>query len=51
VVGPGEKDVSFDLDKSVTVNGAVAVGQRVKVEYSRSDAGKEHVTVLSLVKK
>jgi hypothetical protein len=51
VVGPGDKDVSFELDKSVTVNGAVAVGKRVKVEYSKSDAGKEHVTVLSLVKK
>jgi hypothetical protein len=50
VVGPGDKDVSFELDKSVTVNGAVAVGQRVKVEYSKSE-GKEHVTVLSLVKK
>ena len=48
VTGPGGKDVSFDLDKAVTVNGAIAVGQRVSVEYTKSNDGKEHVTVLSL---
>lgn len=48
VTGPGGKDVSFDLDTSVTVNGAIAVGQRVSVEYTKSNDGKEHVTVLSL---
>jgi len=49
VTGPNDKDVSFDLDGSVTINGAVAVGQRVKVEYTKGDLGN-HVTVLSLVK-
>jgi hypothetical protein len=49
VTGPAGKDVSFDLDKSVTVNGAIAAGQRVTVEYTKSNDGKEHVTVLSLV--
>ncbi|HEX9148757.1 MAG TPA: hypothetical protein VF958_06295 [Thermoanaerobaculia bacterium] len=48
VTGPAGKDVSFDLDKAVTVNGAIAVGQRVTVEYTKSNDGKEHVTVLSL---
>jgi hypothetical protein len=27
----------------------ITVGQRVKVEYTKSDDGKEHVTVVSLV--
>ncbi|HLN81489.1 MAG TPA: hypothetical protein VK392_09895, partial [Thermoanaerobaculia bacterium] len=37
VTGPAGKDVSFDLDKAVTVNGAIAVGQRVNVEYTKSN--------------
>ncbi|MEP6471660.1 MAG: hypothetical protein ABJC28_06555, partial [Acidobacteriota bacterium] len=49
VIGPNEKDFSFDLDRGVTMNGTVAVGQRVKVEYTKGDMGN-HVTVLSLVK-
>jgi hypothetical protein len=49
VTGPNDKDIAFDLDGSVTLNGPVAVGQRVKVEYTKSDLGN-HVTVLSLVK-
>ena len=49
VVGPNDKDFSFDLDGGVTMNGSVAVGQRVKVEYTKSGAG-DHVTVVSLVK-
>ena len=49
VVGPNDQDFSFDLDKGVTMNGTVAVGQRVKVEYTKSNLGN-HVTVLSLVK-
>jgi hypothetical protein len=32
------------------MNGPVAVGQRVRVEYTKGDMGN-HVTVLSLVKK
>jgi hypothetical protein len=49
VTGPNDKDFSFDLDQSVTMNGPVAVGQRVRVEYTKGDMGN-HVTVLSLVK-
>jgi ribosomal 50S subunit-recycling heat shock protein len=49
VTGPNDEDVSFDLDESVTMNGPVAVGQRVKVEYTKGDLGN-HVTVLSFVK-
>jgi len=50
VTGPNDKDYSFDLDGAVTMNGVVAVGQRVKVEYTKGDLGN-HVTVVSLVKK
>jgi hypothetical protein len=49
VTGPNGKDVSFDLDEGVTVDGKVAVGTRVRVEYTKGDDRKEHVTVLSLV--
>jgi hypothetical protein len=50
VTGPNDKDYAFDLDEAVTMNGTVAVGQRVKVEYTKGDMGN-HVTVVSLVKK
>jgi hypothetical protein len=50
VTGPKDKDYSFDLDQKVTMKGPVAVGQRVRVEYTKGDMGN-HVTVLSLVKK
>ncbi len=49
VTGPNDKDFAFELDRGVTMNGTVAVGQRVKVEYSKSNLG-DHVTVVSLVK-
>jgi hypothetical protein len=49
VIGPNDKDFSFDLDGGVTMNGTVAVGRRVKVEYTKGDMGN-HVTVVSLVK-
>lgn len=47
VTGPKEKDFSFSLDPSATINGTVAVGQRVRVEYTKGDRGRR-VTVLSL---
>ena len=50
VTGPNDKDYAFDLDQGVTMKGVVAVGQRVKVEYTKGDLGN-HVTVVSLVKK
>ncbi len=49
VTGPNDKDYSFNLDGNVTMNGPIAVGQRVRVEYTKGDMGN-HVTVLSLVK-
>ena len=49
VTGPNDKDFSFDLDKDVSMKGNVAVGQRVKVEYTKGDMGN-HVTIVSLVK-
>ena len=49
VTGPNDKDFSFDLDKDVSMKGNVAVGQRVKVQYTKGDMGN-HVTVVSLMK-
>jgi hypothetical protein len=49
VTGPDDKDYSFDLDKGVGMKGMVAVGSRVKVEYTKSNDGSHHVTVVSLV--
>jgi len=49
VTGPKKKDYAFDLDQNVSMNGTVAVGQRVKVEYTKGDMGN-HVSVVSLVK-
>lgn len=48
VTGPEDKDYSFDLDEGVTkVVGSIAVGERVKVKYTKDDAGKERVSVIS----
>ena len=49
VTGPNNKDYSFDLDEGVSMKGPVAVGQRVKVVYTKGDMGN-HVSVVSLVK-
>jgi hypothetical protein len=49
VTGPNDKDYSFDLDEGVSMKGHVAVGQRVKVVYTKGDMGN-HVSVVSLVK-
>ena len=49
VLGPKNKDYSFDLDEGVGMKGDVAVGKRVKVRYTKGNDGTEHVTVVSLV--
>jgi hypothetical protein len=49
VVGPKNKDYAFDLDQGVAMKGDVAVGKRVKVQYTKANDGTEHVTVVSLV--
>lgn len=47
VTGPNGKDYTFDLDKGVGLRGEVAVGKRVKVEYTKRSDGADHVTVVS----
>lgn len=49
VTGPDNKDYSFNLDGGVGMVGKVVVGSRVKVEYTKSNDGIDHVTVVSLV--
>jgi hypothetical protein len=45
VTGPKDKDYSFDLDENVAFKGDVAVGQRVKVTYTKTDAGDKITAV------
>jgi hypothetical protein len=45
VVGPGDKDFSFDLDEHASVLGSVAVGERVKVTYTKTPGGDKVTTV------
>jgi hypothetical protein len=47
VTGPRKKDYTFDLDENVTMKGNVAVGDRVKVSYSKTDGGNKVTTVSS----
>ena len=41
VTGPGDKDFSFDLDEGVGLQGNVAVGERVKVTYTKMPNGNK----------
>jgi len=45
VVGPNDKDFNFDLDENVGMKAPVAVGDRVKVTYSKGDGGYKVTTV------
>lgn len=45
VTGPGDKNYSFDLDHEAGVEGKVAVGERVKVTYSKTADGNKVTTV------
>ena len=45
VVGPKDKDFSFDLDENVGMKGPVAVGDRVKVTYTKTNSGQKVTTV------
>lgn len=47
ITGPAGKNYSFDLDENARVEGNIAVGQTAKIEYTKDNQGKEHVTVLS----
>ena len=46
VVGPKDKDYSFELDENVAFKGDVAVGQRVKVMYTKTDGGDKITSVM-----
>jgi hypothetical protein len=46
VTGPNDKNFSFDLDQNAAVRQPVAVGDRVKVTYTKGDNG-DKVTVVS----
>jgi hypothetical protein len=45
VTGPGDKDFSFDLDEGVGLQGNVAVGERVKVTYTKMSNGNKVTTI------
>lgn len=45
VVGPGDKDFSFDLDEHASVEGSVSVGERVRVTYTKTPGGDKVTTV------
>jgi hypothetical protein len=46
VTGPKKKNYSFDLDDAASMTGSVAVGDRVKVTYTKVD-GHKRVSVVS----
>ena len=45
VTGPGDKNYSFDLDEGAGIEGNVAVGDRVRVTYTKTDKGNKVTTV------
>jgi hypothetical protein len=45
VVGPKDKDYSFDLDENAGVSGDIAPGKKVKVSYTKTDSGQKVTTV------
>jgi hypothetical protein len=49
VVGPAEKDYSFDLEEGVSLRGVISVGERVRVTYTKVSNG-ERVTTIEVVK-
>lgn len=49
VEGPDNADYSFDLDEQVTVKGPIVKGQKVRVEFTKSERGIEYVTILAPV--
>ena len=45
VTGPGDKEYTFDLDHASGVEGNVAVGERVKVTYTKTADGNKVTTI------
>lgn len=46
VTGPKKKTYSFDLDQETSMTGDVAIGDRVKVTYTKVD-GKKKVSIVA----
>jgi hypothetical protein len=46
VTGPKDKDYSFDLSENAALKGDFAVGQRVKVTYTKTDGGEKITSVM-----
>lgn len=49
VEGANAEDYSFDLDEQVTVKGVIVKGQKVRVEYTKTEQGIEHIMILAPV--
>jgi hypothetical protein len=47
ISGPNDKTYTFDLDENARVTGAIAIGQKAKVQYWKDNDGHERVSVLS----
>jgi uncharacterized protein YaiE (UPF0345 family) len=47
VTGPDSKDYSFDLTDMAALKTAVSVGERVKVTFTKSDAGDKATTIIA----
>jgi hypothetical protein len=45
VTGPKDKDYTFDLDENVAFKGDVAVGQQVKVTYTKASGGDKITSI------
>jgi hypothetical protein len=45
VTGPKGKEYRFDLDEGASIQGAIAVGERVRVTYQKLDNGDKVTTV------
>lgn len=45
ITGPKHKNYSFNLDEKVAMKGSVAVGERVRVTYTKTDGGRKVTTV------
>ena len=47
VTGPKDKDYSFDLTDMAVLKKAVSVGERVKVTFTKTDAGDKATTIVA----
>jgi hypothetical protein len=47
IAGPNDKNYSFDLKEDARVEGSIVVGEKAKVEYTKSSDGTKMVQVVS----